>query len=716
MRRVIVLQLQVHDEHDVVQARRRARQIAELLGFEVQDRTRIATALSEIARNALLYAGRGQIEFTLEGDPVNWLEMTISDQGPGIANLQEILSGHYRSPTGLGMGLLGSKRLMDDFRIHTSPQGTVVVLRRQMRRPGALADGTGLRVADIAAALARIPSATPLEEVKQQNRELLSTLETLRRRERQLEDLNRELEETNRGMVALYAELDEKAESLRRAHDVKTRFMADMTHEFRTPLNSILSVSQMLLDQFDGPLAEAQVRQVDLVRTSAKNLSDLVNDLLDIARVEAGKVRVRTQSFSVTDLFGTLRGMLRPLVVANHAVSLSFEEEHLLELPLLNTDEGKVSQILRNVIANALKYTDHGWVRISARMTGSEIVFVVADTGVGINPADQERIFEEFVRVPSPLRVAAKGSGLGLPLARKLAGILGGRVWVESEPGQGSQFYVAIPGDYQGPEETPYDWSEAATSPSAPLILVLEEHTESAKAYAHCMKRAGMRGRVVRSISTLRAALALERPDVIVADVVVGGEPVWEVLQEIKTDPISGLAPLLLVSGLDAEQGAKSLGADACFRKPMDCEDLAKNLREFVGCRRPLALTVGADAQMQRRVVASLDRLGYLGVAGDPMMDSIKLIERYRPDLLCLQISTTQEEAFRALMTLRHERPGLALPVVAFGVDDLAPGYRARFERYAVASLEQSSDDDFEAAFARAIGDARALQSLVVRH
>ncbi|HET9123168.1 MAG TPA: ATP-binding protein, partial [Acidiferrobacteraceae bacterium] len=402
MAHFVILQLPLHDEHDVVQARRRARQIAELLGFEVQDQTRIATALSEIARNALLYAEGGQLEFALDGEPFEWLEMKVSDQGPGIARLQDVLAGHYHSQTGLGMGLLGSKRLMDDFRVHTSTQGTVVVLRKRILQPSKSAGAGAGAVGRIAAALTRLPPATPLEEMKQQNRELLSALEALRRRERQLEDLNRDLEETNRGVVALYAELDEKAESLRRANDVKTRFLADMTHEFRTPLNSILSVSQMLLDQFDGPLTQEQGLQVELVRASAVSLSELVDDLLDLARIEAGKVRVRTQSFSVADLFGTLRGMLRPLLSVNRSVSLLFEEDNLAELPALTTDEGKVSQILRNFIANALKYTRQGWIRVAARAEGALIVFSVADTGTGIHPADQERIFEEFVQVGNP--------------------------------------------------------------------------------------------------------------------------------------------------------------------------------------------------------------------------------------------------------------------------------------------------------------------------
>ena len=190
----------------------------------------------------------------------------------------------------------------------------------------------------------------------------MRTLDELRQRQEELARLNRELEDTNRGVVALYAELDERADHLRRADEVKTRFLSNMTHEFRTPLNSILALTRLLLDRVDGELTPEQERQVYFIRKSAENLSELVNDLLDLAKVEAGKIVVRPAEFEVRNLFGALRGMLRPLLL-NTSVNLVFEEPD--GIPPLHTDEGKVSQILRNFISNALKFTEQGEVRVS---------------------------------------------------------------------------------------------------------------------------------------------------------------------------------------------------------------------------------------------------------------------------------------------------------------------------------------------------------------
>ncbi len=238
--------------------------------------------------------------------------------------------------------------------------------------------------------------------------------------------LNRELEDTNRGVVALYAELDERADHLRRADEVKTRFLSNMTHEFRTPLNSIQALTRLLLDRVDGELTTEQERQVHFIRKAAESLSELVNDLLDLAKVAAGKVVVRPAEFEVSDLFGALRGMLRPLLLGA-SVNLVFEEPETL--PPLRTDEAKVSQILRNFISNAPKFTERGEVRVSARLEpgGASVLFSVADTGIGIAPEDQATLFQEFAQIENPLQRKVKGTGLGLPLSKKLAELLGDR-------------------------------------------------------------------------------------------------------------------------------------------------------------------------------------------------------------------------------------------------------------------------------------------------
>ncbi|WP_331695606.1 ATP-binding protein [Pseudomonas sp. ZY71] len=255
--------------------------------------------------------------------------------------------------------------------------------------------------------------------------------------------LREELDETNQGVLALYAELDIQAEELRQASDLKSRFLSYMSHEFRTPLGSILSINSLLADELDGPLSPEQHKQVAFVSTAARELSDMVDDLLDLAKIEAGRISISPAWFDMFDLFSALRGMFRPIVDAS-AVDLIFEEP--VGLPRLYTDDKKLAQILRNFISNSLKFTTRGEVRVSARLEGADKVrFAVSDTGIGIAAELHGALFEDFSQVDSPLQKRLRGTGLGLSLCKRFAALLGGEVGMDSAPGVGSTFFVIIP-------------------------------------------------------------------------------------------------------------------------------------------------------------------------------------------------------------------------------------------------------------------------------
>lgn len=295
------------------------------------------------------------------------------------------------------------------------------------------------------------PGTHEQSELARARAEAAALSDRLREREAELDALRAELSETNRGVLALYAELDDKAQQLRDASELKSRFLSYMSHEFRTPLGAIRSMTRILLDRLDGPLTGDQETQVRFIQTSAEELTEMVNDLLDLAKLEAGRVTISPAWFEMVDLFAALRGMFKP-ILASESVSLIFEDPH--GIPAVYTDDKKLSQVLRNFISNGLKFTQQGEVRVTAKLTADaeRVTFTVADTGIGIANEHLGAIFQDFVQVDSPIQKRFRGTGLGLSLSRKLAIMLGGDVSVESELGVGSKFAVTIPRRVPGHE------------------------------------------------------------------------------------------------------------------------------------------------------------------------------------------------------------------------------------------------------------------------
>jgi len=257
------------------------------------------------------------------------------------------------------------------------------------------------------------------------------------------ESLRAELDETNLGVVALYAELDKQAEQLKEASELKSRFLSYMSHEFRTPLGSILSIARLMTDEMDGPLTPEQHKQVKYISVAARELTEMVDDLLDLAKIEAGRITISPAWFDMVDLFAALRGTFRPITETTQA-DLIFEDPE--GMPRLYTDDRKLAQILRNYISNALKFTPRGTVRVSAHIHGEdEVCFAVRDTGIGIPTDLQDDLFKDFSQLDSPLQKRLRGTGLGLSLCKRYAELLGGRVGMESTPGEGSVFFVILP-------------------------------------------------------------------------------------------------------------------------------------------------------------------------------------------------------------------------------------------------------------------------------
>ena len=710
--------IDIRFENDVVLARQKARIIAAALKFDPQDQTRIATAVSEIARNAYQYGGGGRAEFRLETNPANMLMITVRDSGEGIADLDRVLEGRYVSQTGMGLGLLGAKRLMDYFHVETSPrEGTSVTLGKNVLRFARFLPS------ELTKALAGIEQAShdPYEEVKEQNKELLRTLDELRARQEELAQLNRELDETNRGVVALYAELNDKADFLQRASELKSHFLSNMSHEFRTPLNSITALSGILLDRLDGDLSAEQEKQVRFILNSAQSLTDLVNDLLDLAKVEAGKVSIRPGDFQVEGLFSALRGMLRPLLSRNSSINLIFEDP--AGIPNFYTDEAKVSQILRNFISNALKFTERGEVRVSVKADPHDLaVFSVSDTGIGIAPEYQEHIFQEWTQLEGRLQKTVKGTGLGLPLSRKFAQLLGGDVYVKSQLGLGSTFFAAIPIRYAGA-------MEVVSAPTARReldfskqpVLVVEDNREALFIYDKYLRDTPFQVVAAPSLKDARAALREFRPAAVVLDVLLQGEHSWELLQELKRDPSTAPIPVLVVTVVENREKALALGADSFHSKPVDRDWLIQQLETRIGRPARQVLIIDDDEVSRYVVKTLLSQTDFRFVEAFAAQEGLMKAREVKPDAVILDLSMPDVTGFEVLKRLKNDPRTSAIPVIIYTSKVLDARDREMLADAAVILSKESTSRDaslaqFAAAFQQAGVPFSPSSSMEARH
>lgn len=440
-----LLQMVLRVEQDIFVVRQRGREVAAAVGLEHQDQVRMATALSEVARDLLRAVGGADVIFYAEPRPDGrWhLRVDLVPVGP-------LPDGRYVPQSG------AVARLVDSLGVVGLGRDTVVRMSRRV--PVTAQALTPERLAELRTELGRSVPGSALDELTAQNQQLIAALDEVRSQRdelavlnTELEETNRgvmalynqlseELEETNRGVVALYAELDEKSAQLRAASESKSRFLANVSHELRAPVTAIIGLGRLLADSASDPLTEEQARQVGLIRSSAADLLNLVNELLDLAKAESGRIEPTWADVDLRPVFGQLRGTLRALATRP-------EVELVVEEPpspaVLRTDEVLLAQVLRNLLHNGLKFTERGEVRLRASRRDEGWELTVTDTGPGIAPDLHDRIFEEFYQVPGTTR--AYGTGLGLPYARRLVTLLGGTLHLDSEPGRGSTFTVALP-------------------------------------------------------------------------------------------------------------------------------------------------------------------------------------------------------------------------------------------------------------------------------
>ncbi|NMZ65725.1 histidine kinase [Pseudomonas oryzihabitans] len=507
-----LLTLALHSEQDIVHCRQAAKRLAAAMEWPVLEQIRLATAVSELARNIHQYAGSGHFDFALlrgEDLRLSGLEVRAVDQGPGIAEMEAIRAGSYRSSTGMGIGLRGAQRLFDDFDIQTSPAGTCITARKyQAPRPFPEAE----QLQALTAELQGSPPPDPYQQIRLQSEELLLTNTELQVRQSELEVTNKELENTNQGVVALYSELEKATQELKEASEAKTRFFSNMTHEFRTPINIIENVAKLLASGVDGALNAEQQRQVRFISDAALELANLVGELLALAEVQSGRLTIVPQPFALGPFIDRLEQFAAALAPRYPQVSFSVAPPPAGVL--LDTDESRLFQVLRNLISNAFKYTPRGQVRIQVfQPDDASLEFLVEDSGIGIAAADQQKIFEEFERIRSPHLTHIEGTGLGLPLAQRLAVLLRGELSLDSEVGRGSRFTLRLPRHYAN-----HRAAEPEPDLSGLTVLVIEDNEGDRYLVRRTLERLNP---VLLEADSARSSLDrlnAVRPDIIILD------------------------------------------------------------------------------------------------------------------------------------------------------------------------------------------------------
>jgi signal transduction histidine kinase len=408
------------------------------MNFDSTTQIKITTAVSEVTRNIYEYAKSGAITLALaERGPDIGLLVTARDDGPGIdeATLRAIMRGTYRSASGLGVGLSGTRKLMDEFDIKTSAgEGTRVAVVKWL--PRAVAADVKNRLEELRELFGKDADDSAIEELQQQNRDFVAVLSELEEKREQLESLNAKLNEANR-------ELNEANAKLRELAEMKEEFLALTTHDLRSPLTVISGVISFFTSGRLGKLSPEQQNMVAMMERNAQSLIELVNDLLDASKLESGTLRLDIASIDLRGIFDEIRETMEPLA---REKGITIEERIAPELPAVEADRPKLRRILVNLLSNAVKFTGKGGtVGIKAESLGEVVRISVSDTGVGIAPEDVMRLFDKYEQARSRATRGEKGTGLGLYITKQLVELHGGEIKVESQPGRGSTFSFTLP-------------------------------------------------------------------------------------------------------------------------------------------------------------------------------------------------------------------------------------------------------------------------------
>lgn len=556
------------------------------------------------------------------------------------------------------------------------------------------------------------------EELEQQNRALKESQVRLENQQAELEQSNQQLEEQTRSLerqkrelLCAQRELQKKSDELERASRYKSEFLANMSHELRTPLNSALILSKLLAENRPGNLTEEQIKYAETIYTAGNDLLTLINDVLDLAKVEAGRLEVLSEPFALTLLLGSLERTFQPLA---RNKGLSFQVVVDPDAPSeLTSDRKRLEQILKNFLANAFKFTEKGHVTLRAHSDGKRLALSVEDTGMGIPDEQREAVFEPFHQGDGSISRKFGGTGLGLSISRELAQLLGGEISVESAPGEGSTFTLYLPLTPAAPVPAPVRaeaelvhetvGADAASASAAPVtfsfeddreqtgtpgrrILIVEDDEAFAKILFDLAREMGFQGLVAPTAEEAWELIAHHAPSAIVLDIRLPDHSGLALLEQLKSDPVSRHIPVHVVSVEDFAATARRMGAVGYMLKPVKRDAL---VQAFEALQQRLEQTlkrvlVVEDDPVQRESIVSL-------IAGeDVQIESVasaeEALERLSTnvyDCMVMDLSLPAMSGYDLLAELsKMDSPYSYPPVIVYTGRDLSREEEERLRRY----------------------------------
>jgi signal transduction histidine kinase/DNA-binding response OmpR family regulator len=486
----------------------------------------------------------------------------------------------------------------------------------------------------------------------------------------------------------LYRELERKSEEVEVASRHKSEFLASMSHELRTPLNAVIGFSEVLLERMFGDLNDRQEEYLRDIWSSGRHLLELLNDILDLSKVEAGRMELERFVFPVRQVLEYGIAMVRERAV-RHDITLSLEVAP--EVGLIEADELRIKQVMLNLLSNAVKFTpDGGEVTVRARVDGSELVVTVSDTGIGIAPDDKERIFESFQQAGRGVP-QQEGTGLGLTLSRRIVGLLDGRMWLDTELGVGSTFGFAVPIGIM---------AEQAAQPAqhvrdgVPVVVVVEDDRHALELLTLYLESAGVEVVGARDGPSGLATVRREHPDAVVLDIRLPDMDGWEVLTALKADPATAAIPVVVVSILDERGTGFALGAAEYLVKPVSRDDvLAALARVRVLPDAGTLLVIDDDPLALELVEAVLEPRGWTVLRASDGPTGTALARSRRPSVVLLDLLMPGMDGFAVVEALRSESVTKDIPIVVFTAKTLTSADKDRL-RGRISFVAQKSEFD----------------------